>query len=125
MLTLSYGFKKPENGDKGGVFFPALSANMQLLNDHTHNGSDSARLTTAGATALTSTAAAASWSATSGGTYRQTITLPAGLSYDTVAITARLSTGEIVHPTIEKVSSTQYRVYTNDNSKTYTMVYAS
>jgi hypothetical protein len=42
MLTLSYGFKKPQVPDQGGVVFPALEANWQQVNDHNHDGVNSA-----------------------------------------------------------------------------------
>lgn len=41
MITLSYGFEKPVNGDTGDVFFPALERDIQRLNDHTHDGVNS------------------------------------------------------------------------------------
>lgn len=42
MEILSYGYKKPVNGDTGDVFFPALEENIQKQNDHTHDGVNSA-----------------------------------------------------------------------------------
>lgn len=41
MITLSYGYEKPQNGDTGDVFFPALERDIQRLNDHTHDGVNS------------------------------------------------------------------------------------
>lgn len=121
MLTLSYGFKKPETDDTGDVWFPAMAANMQQLNDHSHNGTDSARLT-----ATTQSLLAASWSADlGGGSYRQLVTMPAGLTFDAVTIEVRLSNGTVIHPTITKVSSTTFYVYVNDNTLDLTVVYGS
>jgi hypothetical protein len=42
MLPLSYGFQKPEVTDQGGIVFPALEANWQQVNDHNHDGVNSA-----------------------------------------------------------------------------------
>ena len=42
MQTLTYGFKKPQVTDKGPVVFPALEANWQQVNDHNHDGANSA-----------------------------------------------------------------------------------
>jgi hypothetical protein len=126
MNTLSYGFKQPETGDLGSVWFPALEDDIEQLNDHTHNGTNSSKLATSATTSQTSTIASGSWSATSGGTYKQTITLPAGLTWGTFAATFILTTsGHVVHPVVEKVSSTSYDVYTNDNSLGYTAIYVS
>lgn len=42
MQTLTYGFKKPQVTDKGAIVFPALEANWQQVNDHNHDGVNSA-----------------------------------------------------------------------------------
>lgn len=116
MITLSYGYKKPQNPDTGDVFWPALEANIQALNDHTHDGVTSAPLATRQVTLL-----AANWVATANGTYRQLVTVPAGLSYDTCQVWVRRSTGEVCYPTIERVSGTTFYLYTNDNSLSYVL----
>lgn len=124
MQTLSYGYKKPQTRDSGSTLWTALEDNIQRLNDHTHNGVNSSKITTASVTATTQSVPSASWSATSQGNYRQLITL-SGLLYDEINIDFKNASG---HPTfleVEKVSSTTYYVYTNDNSVTYTAVYTS
>ena len=125
MLTLSYGFKKPEPGDKGDVFFPALQDNAQKLNDHTHNGTDSAKLTTLAMNSLTSTISSANWVA-SGDVYRQLISMPAGLTFDNVVIGFRESVStNTSYLNVEKVSSNSYYVYCNDSTKSFTAQYSS
>lgn len=124
MLTLSYGYKKPETGDKGSLFWPALEDDIQQLNDHTHNGINSATLTAAAIIGVTDTILAASWVATSGGTYRQLVTTPPSITYDDYGRSFRItSSGHEVNPTVEKVSATTYYVYTNDNTIGMTIVY--
>lgn len=118
MLTLSYGYKKPQNPDTGDLFFPALEADIQQLNDHNHDGTNSAPLASGVQDALSG-----SWVATSGGMYRQLMTVPSGLSYDTCNIWVKRSTGEFVYPTIERVSATTFYLYTNDNSLAYKVFY--
>lgn len=120
MLTLSYGYKLPQNPDTGDVVFPALQTDIQQLNDHAHNGVDSAPLATQSASIL-----AAAWSAApiGGGVYRQSISMPTGLSYDVAQIWFKVSTGEYVYPSVEKINSTSYYVYTNDNLLQYTAFY--
>ena len=44
MIILSYGFKKPELKDLGPVVFPALEDNWQQVNDHDHDGLNSAKI---------------------------------------------------------------------------------
>ncbi len=120
MQTLSYGYKKPANSDTGDIVFPALAADIQQLNDHTHNGVDSAPL------ASTSQAiSSAAWVAApiGGGLYMQTVTLPGTLQYANVNMWFKLSTFELVYPSIEQVSANSYKIYTNDNSLDYIAYY--
>lgn len=120
MNTLTYGYKKPVNPDTGDIFFPALENDIQQLNDHAHNGTDSAPLAT-----QTATINSGSWAAAAGlsGVYSQTVTLPAGLSYDVCDIWMKLTTGERVYATITRVSATQYKVFTTDNTLNFTAYY--
>lgn len=125
MLTLSYGFKKPQTGDKGSVWFPAMEDNMQKLNDHTHNGTDSAQLAgtsiSTGSTAISS----ASWALTSGktATYEQTVNMPAGFGYDSHYFIGfkNSANGMPLLLSYEKVSNTQVKVFINDNTLNVTM----
>lgn len=123
MLTLTYGVKKPESGDRGSVFWPAMEDNFQQLNDHTHNGTDSAKLTSASVTDVVQTIAAASWVAQGGGTYKQTVTMPGGMAYDDFGIVFKLSTGDIIYPSVAKVGASSYDVWINDNTLTLKAVY--
>lgn len=125
MVTLSYGYKRPQTGDQGSTLFTALADNITRLNDHDHDGSDSAQLSAASVIAITATIAAGSWSATSQGNYRQLVTLPGTLDYDEINIGIKNSSGHWVFPTIEKVSDNSFYVYTNDNSTLFTAVYTS
>lgn len=125
MLTLSYGFLKPQSGDKGSVFFPALESDIQQLNDHTHNGLNSAKLTAASSTAVAQNVSSAGW-VSSGGRYRQLVTLSGGLQFDEVGIEVREQTSK--NPlllSIEKQSATTFYVYTIDNTLALTIVYTS
>lgn len=124
MLTLTYGFKKPQTRDSGTTLWNALEGNIQQLNDHTHNGTNSSKLTTSAITATTQAIAHASWSATSQGNYRQLMTL-SGLVFDEINIGFKNSSGYQTLLEVEKVSSTTYYVYTNDASMDYTAVYTS
>lgn len=119
LSTLSYGFIKPSDPTYGDQFFPAMETNIQKMNDHTHDGSNSAPIA-----ATTQTVSSASWgSDLGGGTYRQLITTPSGYSFDSNRIEVRRSTGEMSYPTIVRVSATTFYIYTNDNSVTYSIQY--
>jgi hypothetical protein len=126
MQTLSYGYKLPESGDTGAPLFTALEDNIERLNDHTHNGTDSAPLTATSIVGVPATIPFGSWVTYGGpvGFYRQQVTLPAGFNYNTVQMSFRLaSTGDYVFPRVDKISNTQYYVYTIDSTESYTVVY--
>lgn len=116
MLILSYGFEKPQNTDTGDIYFPAQERNIQRLNDHTHNGVNSALIAV-----TTVNIPSGSWavSALGAGLYEQTVNLPTGFEYDSMLIQFRLSTGEVVYPFVQRVSNTAFMIFTNDNTKTY------
>lgn len=123
---MTYGFKKPQTGDKGSVFFPALEDDIQQLNDHTHNGTNSPKLTAASGTVVTQSISSASWASPSNGTYSQVVTIPAGFSnFDDFSLVFKDSSGDYVHLKTAKTTATTYTVYCNDNSLSVTAVYTS
>lgn len=103
----------PENDDTGDVWFAALNANILKINDHVH------------AANKTLTAASGNWGSDLGNSeFKQTLTVPGSKNYDDVLIQVRLSSGEVVYPTIEKASPTTFDIFTNDNSLTYQLLFA-
>lgn len=122
--TLSYGYVKPETGDRGSSFFTGQEDNIQRLNDHTHDGTNSAPLTAASLVGITQSILAGSWVAFGPtGHYRQQVTVPPGFDFDLVQIGFRTTAGVVVLPTVERVSDTQYYVYTIDNSAGLVAIY--
>lgn len=122
MITLTYGYKLPETNDRGPTVFPALEDNIQQVNDHNHDGANSAKLSAGSIEGVAQNVLAAGWVSQPEGLYRQVVTMPGAFDYDKVSITVRLSTGEYVVPTIEKISTTQFYVYTNDNTVSYVVL---
>lgn len=124
MLTLSYGFKKPQTGDKGSVFFPALEDDIQQLNDHTHDGSDTPRLNTTSVAAVTDSILAAGWVAQGDGVYRQAVTLPGGLLFGEINFSFQHATlGHVYALGVEKITGSSYYVYCTDNTLSFTAIY--
>lgn len=123
MITLSNGYQKPETNDKGPIVFPALEDNIDRLNGHNHDGTNSEKLTAQAITTVVQTVTSAGWALVSGGRYKQTVTMPAGLDFDEVLIQVRLTSGNIIYPTIEKVSDTEFDVYSIDNTIDYVVAY--
>lgn len=125
METLSHGFNKPENGDKGQTLFDALSDNAQKSNDHTHNGVNSPAISTSALTKLTQDVLATNWANPSNGVYNLIVSMVGGLQFDTTTITIReTGTGKLMSLSYEKVSSNSFRVYCNDPAKDITLIYA-
>ena len=128
MLTLSYGYYKMETGDRGAVWFPAIEDNFQRLNDHTHNGTDSALIPPSSIvkTAFKTVISGASWGVDLGGsTYRQTITVPAGVAEINNYLVQFYvtATGERVFLEVVRVSATTYYVYSNLSTLAVTALY--
>jgi hypothetical protein len=123
MITLTYGFKKPQTGDNGSVFFPALEDNITRVDGHTHNGTDSAPLPTSSLAVTTQAIVSGSWGPVTG-VFRQLVTLPGGLQFDAVVVSFRdASSGNYYYLSVEKASATTYYVYINDNSINLTAYY--
>jgi hypothetical protein len=116
MIELPYGYLQPQDTDDGDEFFPAIEDNWSRIASHSHDGIDSAFLSTA-----TQAVDSGAWVAApiGGGVYRQLVTMPDGFNYDTADIWFKLSTGEFVYPSVDRASGTTYYVYTNDNTKSY------
>lgn len=124
MLTLSKGFKKPQTGDKGSVFFPALEANWQQVNDHTHNGTNSQLIAPTAITAVSQSLLAASWSLVSPGVYRILVTMPAGITWanNIWKYINTASNAELLLPT-ERNDTNKFYIYSNDNTINVDIIY--
>lgn len=112
MELLSYGFQKPEDNDTGDILFPALQENWQKVNDHTHDGVNSARVAKE---RLQITAGNWNSAPVPLAPYTTTIQLPEGMTFDnTVIIVTDFVTGQVVPLDTEKTSDTDCTLYTNN-----------
>lgn len=124
--TLSYGYIKPSDGDKGGVFFPALAANIEQLNDHDHDGQNSAKLTAVSSDAVQASLIAADWGSAVDGLYEQTVTMPIGMKYPKTAITFRNAANQrTLLLTAQRIDDDSYKVYCNDPTLNVSVVYTT
>jgi len=123
--TLSKGYKKPDTGDRGSVWFKNLEDNIDQINDHEHDGTDGEKVKSKNISSTTSAIASADWGADSGGsTYAATVTFPSGVTYENHTLTfIDDATGDQIFPTVTKASSTTMTVTVNDNSLDLTIVY--
>ena len=120
MITLSYGFKQPENLDEGSVVFPALEANWAQINSHNHNGTNSAKIASSSITTTTIAISNANWILVADGHYYQNVVIPNSGLYDNFFLTFKLSTGEQVFPSVSKVAASTFRVDFDDNTQDLT-----
>lgn len=125
MITLTYGQKIPESGDRGVPLFQALEDNFTRLDGHSHDGVDSPLLTAQSFVGVSETILAAGWASYGGpiGHYRQVVTMSPGFLFDTTKIAFRTSGGAYIYPTVERITSTTYYVYSTDNTIDFIAVY--
>jgi len=112
--TLSNGYFVPEDGDFGDVWFDAIEANIQRVNDHSHNGVDSARIPSVSVQAVTGAIAVDDFVVQPDGRFRALSTVPAGGNFDTLQVIYRdPTTNEQMYLSYERVSATQFYTYIN------------
>lgn len=114
MIILSKGYKKPETGDFGDVWFPALEDNIDLQNSHDHDGIDGEKISGINLLSSTLTVSSGSFADQGNGYHRATVTVPGGGLVDNFTITVKdPTTKDVLYPKIEKVSSTQFYIFIN------------
>lgn len=112
METLSYGYKKPENGDTGDVILPSYQENVQKMNDHTHDGQNSARVQQ-----TRQQLTAGSWQSfpVPLQPYYAELNMPDGMTFDnTVIIFTDFVNGSVVPLDVVKTGDTTFTVYSNN-----------
>lgn len=131
MQTTVYGYEIPDTGDlsKGANgWMSAQDFNWARISAHTHDGIDSALLSTLTFTSGTVTAPAASWAVNPGGSgipaggYVQSVTVPAPVGeLNDFMIKFYISTAGVtqyqqVYLDYKRTSGTTFNLYCNDNT---------
>lgn len=118
MKSGNFGYQIPEDRDKGKQFFPVLASFITRMIDHSHDNTDSKKLTPSAITKVTQTVTAAGWTAVSGkpGHYEQTVTVPAGAGYDADVVQFKIDSA-IVNINTERVSASSFKIFCTDNTK--------
>lgn len=115
MIVLSYGYKKPQTGDFGDIWFPALEDNIDLMNSHNHDGVDGEKILSISLKSTTATILSAAFVDQLDGTWRALVTVPGGgLVDDYVIVFKDPTTKDPIIAKFEKFSATQYYVTTNE-----------
>lgn len=123
MHTTTYGYKVPDNNDRGPVVFPAIVDDINQLDAHDHDGVNSAPLSPQAILPLSQVLLAGSWVLVAGGLYVQNVTVPGGISYDNVFTSFRDPSGNILLLTQNKTGAFTYDVFINDNTINVTAKY--
>ena len=127
--TLTYGLKRPDNGDLGSVWFPNLRDNITRIDGHTHDGSNSPPLTSSSITAVKASLTSGDWGGVSGklGLFSQNVNMPTGLNFNDYFIMFKDSSGDQLFLTAEKVGAagSSYDVFINDSTSDITALYVS
>lgn len=114
MIILSKGWKLPETGDFGDIWFQALEDNITQANSHSHDGINSEKISSVSMVSTVSTVLAASFSLVTPGIFRSLVVIPSGALLDTLAVTVKdPTTKDQIYLKIEKVSPTTFYIYTN------------
>lgn len=120
----SKGYRKPSTGDRG-TWFTDLEFNIDRVDAHNHNGTNSEKILTRDLTATTSTILNTDWGSDLGfSTYQATVTFPTGVVFENHSITfIDNNTGDQVFPTVTKASATTMNVQVNDNTLELKVIY--
>jgi hypothetical protein len=104
----------PEAGDRGKTFCPSISQNMEILDSHTHNGSDSDKISSENVLKSNIVLAEGDWASNERG-FKQSVSLPTGFTFDEVDLVFTINTGPLlgqrITPTIVKTSSSTFDVF--------------
>ena len=114
MIILSKGYKKPDTGDFGDVWFAALEDNIDLSNSHSHTGVDGTKITAINLTSSTLAVASGDFADQGDGYWRATVTVPSSGLVDNYVIAVKdPTTKDPINLKMEKVSATQFYLFTN------------
>lgn len=115
MKTLDYGFRKPEKEDIGDEVFSALEHNIEQVAGHDHDGVNSKKIQSVGIEKVSQVVSSTNWIEGDDGRHYQDVNISGGVPFDNVIISTRdMATSEMVHPSIKKIGTSQYRITVND-----------
>lgn len=132
MTSTTYGYRVPDIGDPGlGAtgWFASLVYDVTRLDQHDHDGVNSALLTINNFAPFTNSILAAGWTSNSRGGYSQLVTAPAGVTdisnYNLkfIFVTPTGQVGATGYLGYTRVSATTYTVFCNDNTAAFTVLY--
>lgn len=128
MQTLSYGYLRPDNLDRGSVFFDALRGNITLTNNHTHNGVNSSFIPVDSFAKLTVNLTDTGWTAVGDGTHKKTVTMAGSFTWTLPNITVYGVGGtynnQIFYPKMLRVTDTTFDIFMLLNNQALKLVFS-
>lgn len=126
--VLGYGFILNDAGDESATAWMANNNNnIQKLNDHNHDGVNSALVSTTSFSKTSQDIDATGWALVGAGIYSQGVAMPLGFTFDNVlmqfVITAGPAVDEVWYPTVVKTGASAFDVYSNDNTIEFVVRY--
>lgn len=132
MTTTTYGYRKPDTGDRAkgaSGWMQALVFNIDRFDGHNHDGIDSPQLPMSSLTPYTQDVLASGWGSATDGLYSQDVTAPTGVTeinnyHVSFIFTAPAGkVGENAYLRYDRIAATTYRVYCNDVTAAFTAVF--
>lgn len=119
--VLGYGFVKPDVGDESSTrWMVDHRNNWQKVNDHTHDGVNSALISIPTIVKVIQSYVAADWVFLADGIYTQTVSMPIGYEYDNAFFEHTITNGTYADsewsPRTIKTGASSYTIYSNDNT---------
>jgi len=115
MQDLTY-LKKPESGDTGSELFEALENDIEILDDHDHDGVTSEKLNTLSTVAYTISIDTNDWVAYNN-IYKKIVNMPTGHNYSDYIIIIKDNSGDQIFCDIEdNDNNTSFIVYHMNNT---------
>lgn len=126
MYLSPFGFKVPENNDKN--WWSYLIFNILRGASHTHNGVDSPLLPSTSFTKTSQNLSFSGWAATTQpGHYKQTVTMPAGITFANFAplffVDGGGDDGKQVGLSYIKLSANSFELYSNNAALSLKVLY--
>jgi len=119
------GFEKPQAGDPGSIWFPILERNIDRVDQHDHNGTNSELLSPTAILKVSTLVPATGW-VVDGFLFKQLVLLPAGFDLDQAILSFRASggvdDGDVIYPKWQRDTSTQFYLFMPVNDQAVTVL---
>lgn len=114
MQTLTYGLERPDNLDRGDIFFEALFNNITKNDVHTHNGVNSPLIPVDSFQKLSVSIPGTGWTAIGNGYFKRTVTMPGSFLYGQAQIAVYGASGpnqdRRFYPDFTKLTNTTFEI---------------